>query len=91
MKSRSTLVLLALAVVLSLLAAQCAAPATPQTVVETVVVKEEVEKVVTKEVEKEVIVTVEVPAPTEPAEIVVAIPEEPPNLDWAMWGSLTCR
>ncbi len=86
MKSRSMLILLALAVVLSLLAAQCAAPATPQTVVETVVVKEEVEKVVTKEVEKEVIVTVEVPAPTEPAEIVVAIPEEPPNLDWGYVG-----
>jgi peptide/nickel transport system substrate-binding protein len=87
MKYRLTLVLLALAVVLSLLAAQCVAPA-PQTVVETVVVKEEVEKevVVTKEVEKEVIVTVEVPVEAAPAEIVIAVPEEPPDLDWGYVG-----
>jgi putative spermidine/putrescine transport system substrate-binding protein len=52
--------LLATVVILSMLAAQCGAPATPETVVETVVVKEtvEVEKVVTKEVEK----VVEVPS-----------------------------
>jgi putative spermidine/putrescine transport system substrate-binding protein len=52
--------LLATIVILSLLAAQCGAPATPETVIETVVVKEtvEVEKVVTKEVEK----VVEVPS-----------------------------
>ncbi len=48
---------LAVLVILSLLAAACAAPA-PQTVVETVVVEKEV--VVTQEVEKEVIVTQEV-------------------------------
>jgi peptide/nickel transport system substrate-binding protein len=88
MKFRATFILLALAATLSLIAAQCAAPTTPERVVETVVVKEtvevekEVEKVVTKEVEKEVIVTVEVPA-QEKAEIVIAIPEEPPHLDWA--------
>ncbi len=56
---------LAVFVIVSLLAAQCAAPATPEKVIETVVVKEtvEVEKevVVTKEVEKVVEVTVEVP------------------------------
>jgi putative spermidine/putrescine transport system substrate-binding protein len=52
--------LLATVVILSMLAAQCGAPAIPETVVETVVVKEtvEVEKVVTKEVEK----VVEVPS-----------------------------
>lgn len=57
--------LLATAVVLSLLAAQCGAPATPQTIVETVVVEKEVvkevEKIVTQEVEK----VVEVPAEEE--------------------------
>jgi len=91
MKPRATFVLLALMVVLSLLATQCAAPATPEKVVETVVVKETVEVEVEKEVivtvevpvevEKEVIVTVEVPV-TEKAEIVIAIPEEPPHLNW---------
>lgn len=52
--------LLATVVILSMLAAQCGAPATPERVVETVVIKEtvEVEKVVTKEVEK----VVEVPS-----------------------------
>lgn len=84
MKLRFTFVLLALAVVLSLLAAQCAAPAPPQTVVQTVVVKETVE--VEKEVEKEVVVTVEVPAAAEPAEITIALPEEPPDLDWGYVG-----
>ena len=60
MKFRSLFALMAVAAVLSLLAAGCAMPATPEKVVETVVVKEEV--VVTKEVEKEVVVTVEVQA-----------------------------
>jgi peptide/nickel transport system substrate-binding protein len=94
MKLRAMFGLLALVAVLSLLAAQCATPATPERAVETVVVKEtvevakEVEKVVTKEVEKvvtkevEKVVTVEVPAPHK-TEIVIAIPEEPPHLDWA--------
>ncbi len=69
--------ILALMAVVSMLAAQCAAPATPEKVVETVVVKEtvEVEKevVVTKEVEKEVVVTkeVEVVAEAEPVTIVL--------------------
>lgn len=63
--------LLVTVVVLSVLAAQCGAPAAPERIVETVVVKEtvevekevikEVEKVVTKEVEK----IVEVPAEEE--------------------------
>ena len=51
--SKKVLALFAMAVVLSLLAAQCAAP-TPATVVETVVVKETVEVEVVKEVEVEV-------------------------------------
>jgi len=59
---------LAVLVVLGLLAAQCGAPAAPQTVVETVVVEKEV--VVTQEVEKEVIVTQEVEVPTK-AETVI--------------------
>jgi inositol-phosphate transport system substrate-binding protein len=69
--SKKVLALLAVTLVLSLLAVQCGAPATPERVVETVVVKEtvekevvkEVEKVVTKEVEKQVIVTKEVEVP----------------------------
>ena len=48
MKFRSLFALMAVAAVLSLLAVGCAMPATPEKVVETVVVKEEV--VVTKEV-----------------------------------------
>jgi multiple sugar transport system substrate-binding protein len=54
--------LLAVLVVITTLAAQCGAPATPETVVETVVVEKEVEKIVTQEVEveKEVVVTQEV-------------------------------
>ena len=53
---------LAVLVVKTTLAAQCGAPATPETVVETVVVEKEVEKIVTQEVEveKEVVVTQEV-------------------------------
>ncbi len=60
--SKKVLVLFSMAVVLSLIAAQCGAPPTPETIVETVVVKEtvEVEKEVIKEVEKEVVVTQEV-------------------------------
>jgi len=91
-KFRVALALLALVVVLSLLAAQCATPAVPEKVVETVVVEKEVEKIVKEtveievvkevEVEKEVVVTVEVPM-AEVAEVVVVIPEEPPHLDWA--------
>lgn len=95
---RSILVFVVLLAILSLSATQCSGPApTPEKVVETVVVKEEVEKVVTQEVqvevtkevqvEKEVIVTVQVPAPEEPAEVVVVIPNEPPNLDWGYVGT----
>jgi peptide/nickel transport system substrate-binding protein len=68
-----------------ILAAQCGAPATPETVIETVVVKEtvevekevvkEVEKVVTKEVEKEVVVTQEVVVTKEVEVVVTATPE----------------
>lgn len=55
---------LAVLLILSLLAAQCAAPATPEKIVETVIVKEtvEVEKEVVKEVEKVVEVPVEAQA-----------------------------
>ncbi|MEJ2558209.1 MAG: extracellular solute-binding protein [Anaerolineae bacterium] len=71
--------ILALMAVVSMLAAQCAAPATPEKVVEkvveTVVVKETVpvekEVVVTKEVEKQVVVTKEVVAQAEPVTIVL--------------------
>ena len=107
MRFRTIFVFVALVTVLSLLAAQCAAPPTPEKIIETVVVKEEVEKIVTKEVEvekevevivtkvvkveKEVVVTVEVPvevpAEAEPAEIVVVVAEEPPNLDWGYVGT----
>ena len=60
MFSKKIVVLAALSamVLLALVAAQCGAPAAPQKVVETVVVKETVESVVTKEVEK--VVTKEV-------------------------------
>ncbi len=64
MKSYKRIVfsLLATGVILSMLAAQCGAPAAPERVVETVVVEKEVikevEKVVTKEIEK----VIEVPA-----------------------------
>jgi ABC-type glycerol-3-phosphate transport system substrate-binding protein len=66
--------ILATVVILSMLAAQCAAPATPETVVETVVVKEtvEVEKEVVKEVEKVVTQEVEVEV-----EVVVTATPEP--------------
>jgi multiple sugar transport system substrate-binding protein len=62
---------LAVLVILGLVAAGCAAPAAPQTIVETVVVEKEV--VVTQEVEKEVIVTqeVEVEVPAAKAETVI--------------------
>ena len=71
---KKSLLGLLISLLLSLIAAQCGAPATPETVtvVETVVVKEEVEKtvietvVVKEEVEK--IVTVEVQVTTEAAE-----------------------
>jgi len=65
-------------------------------VTKEVEVEKEVEVIVTKEVEveveveKEVVVTVEVPvevpAEAEPAEIVVVVPEEPPDLDWGYVG-----
>jgi ABC-type oligopeptide transport system substrate-binding subunit len=76
MFSKKLVVLAALSamVLLALVAAQCGAPAAPQKVVETVVVKEtvevtkEVEKVVTKEVEKVVEKQVEVtPTPVDTA------------------------
>jgi ABC-type oligopeptide transport system substrate-binding subunit len=76
MFSKKIVVLAALSamVLLALVAAQCGAPAAPQQVVQTVVVKEtvvetkEVEKVVTKEVEKVVEKQVEVtPTPVDTA------------------------
>jgi inositol-phosphate transport system substrate-binding protein len=69
--SKKVLALFAVAVVLSLLAAQCAAP-TPATVVETVIVKETVEVEVIKEVE------VEVPAGGEMVHIVARCKASPP-------------
>jgi inositol-phosphate transport system substrate-binding protein len=62
--SRKVLVLVVVAVMLSLVAAQCGVAPTAEKVVETVVVKETVEKVVTKEVEKQVVVTKEVEVPS---------------------------
>jgi peptide/nickel transport system substrate-binding protein len=63
-KRHISLTLLVVLVVTTLAAAQCGAPPTPETVIQTVVVKEtvEVEKIVkeTVEVEKEVVVTKEV-------------------------------
>ncbi len=60
-------------------------------VTKEVEVEKEVEVIVTKEVEVEVVVTVEVPvevpAEAEPAEIVVVVAEEPPNLDWGYVGT----
>jgi hypothetical protein len=55
--SKKVLALFAVALVLSLIAAQCAPAPTPETIVETVVVEKEVE------VEKEVIKEVEVEVP----------------------------
>jgi peptide/nickel transport system substrate-binding protein len=72
-------ILLVVATVLSLVAAQCGA-AQPETitVVETVVVKEEVEVVQTVEVEKEVVKEVEVVQTVEVEKVVeVAAPEKP--------------
>jgi multiple sugar transport system substrate-binding protein len=75
-------VVLLMMLILSLIAAQCGAAATPETVtvIETVVVKEEVEKIVTQEVEVEKIVTqeVEVEKVVEVEKIVeVDVPEFP--------------
>jgi multiple sugar transport system substrate-binding protein len=52
------LTMVAVLALIATIAAQCAAPATPERIVETVVVEKE--KVVTKEVEKQVVVTQEV-------------------------------
>ena len=64
---------LAVLVILGLVAAQCGAPATPETIVETVVVEKEVVVTQEVEVEKEVIVTqeVQVEVPAAKAETVV--------------------
>jgi peptide/nickel transport system substrate-binding protein len=73
-------VFLLIVVVLGLIAAQCGAAPTPETitVVETVVVKEEVEVVQTVEVEKEVVKEVEVVQTVEVEKIVeVEAPDEP--------------
>jgi len=70
--SKKILAVFAVAVVLSLVAAQCAAP-TPATVVETVVVKETVEVEVIKEVE------VEVPTGGEMVHIVARCKAAPPH------------
>jgi len=97
MKSWNKFSLVALAVVILLLMAQCVAPATPQKVVETVVVTKEVEVAKPVEVTKEVPVTVQVEATKEVAvtptplpgksDIVIALPEEPINLDWSEFGA----
>jgi len=71
LSKKTVLALFSALVVLSMLAAQCGAPATPQTIVQAVVVEKAGEKVVetvvvekTVEVEKEVIVTQEVQVET---------------------------
>jgi putative spermidine/putrescine transport system substrate-binding protein len=86
-----TFSILATVLILSLLAAQCAAPATPEKIVETVVVKEtvevpkevvkEVEKVVTKEVE---VVVTPTPAPVmeRPTEITLIDTNSGANFQW---------
>jgi multiple sugar transport system substrate-binding protein len=66
------LTMVAVLALIATLAAQCAAPATPERIVETVVVEKE--KVVTQEVEKEVVVTQEV----EKEVLVTATPEAKP-------------
>jgi len=92
MSTRKLLVLLLVGLALMVLAAQCGAQATPETVtvVQTVVVKEtvqtvkEVEKVVTKEVEKvvtkevEVVKTVEVPTGGQLVHLVARCKASPP-------------
>lgn len=91
-RRRSTpLVFLVLAAltVTALLAAQCGAPATPEKVIETVVVKEtvEVEKVVKETVEVEVEKTVEVEKVVTPTPVpgrqtlIVALSQAPTSLD----------
>jgi peptide/nickel transport system substrate-binding protein len=94
-KRSISLILLAVLVITALLAANCAAPATPEKVVETVVVKEtvEVEKVIKEtvevEVEKVVKETVEVevqkvvtPTPVPGRQtLVVALSQPPTSLD----------
>lgn len=83
------LIILPIVLVLGLMAAQCGAQPTPETVtvVETVVVKEQVEVVQTVEVEKEVVQTVEVEkvveveAPDKPkGELVVSLSTFPNSL-----------
>jgi peptide/nickel transport system substrate-binding protein len=91
-RRRSTpLVFLVLAAltVTALLAAQCGAPATPEKVIETVVVKEtvEVEKIVKETVEVEVEKTVEVEKVVTPTPVpgrqtlIVALSQAPTSLD----------
>ncbi|MEJ2558824.1 MAG: ABC transporter substrate-binding protein [Anaerolineae bacterium] len=91
-RRRSTpLVILVLAALTltALLAAQCGAPATPEKVIETVVVKEtvEVEKVVKETVEVEVEKTVEVEKVVTPTPVpgrqtlIVALSQAPTSLD----------
>jgi lactose/L-arabinose transport system substrate-binding protein len=84
------LIILALSVVLSLLAAQCGGPAPVETVVVKETVEVEKEVVVTKEVEKEVVVTKEVEKEVE--KVVTATPEPeatptpPPSGTIIVWG-----
>jgi basic membrane protein A and related proteins len=61
MSKRMLIALTVVAALLLIIAAQCGA-ATPQTIIQTVVVEKEKEVIVTKEVEKEVVVTKEVKA-----------------------------
>jgi putative spermidine/putrescine transport system substrate-binding protein len=87
MKHYKLFALLAMALVLSIVAAQCGPAPEPQTIVETVVVKEtvevQVEKEVIKEVEKEVVVTKEVEV-----EKVVEVPAEDIELVYMTAGDV---
>jgi oligopeptide transport system substrate-binding protein len=90
LSKKTVLALFCALVVFSMLAAQCGAPATPQTIVQTVVVEKAgekvvetvvVEKTVEVEVEKEVVVT---PTPVAGEELVtldIVIATEPPTMD----------
>ena len=81
---------LAVVVLLSMLAAQCAAPVTLETVVETVVVKEtvEVEKEVVKEVEVVITATPE-PVAERPAQITLVDTNSGANFQWYWQNQVT--
>lgn len=85
LSKKAVMALLAVSMVLALVAAQCGAPAMPEKIVETVVVKETVE--VEKEVEKIVKETVEVEKIVEVEVTPVVEEKEPVELRIAWWGS----